>query len=109
MKRKIAILFIFISMASLLSGCWNRRELNELGIVLGLGIDKADDEYLVTLQVVNPGEVASKTGSGQRTPIVVFQEKGENLFEAIRRVTTNSRENVFGASKDRDYRRRISK
>ncbi|KON88045.1 spore gernimation protein GerC [Sporosarcina globispora] len=95
MKRKIAILAIVISMAVLLSGCWNRKELDELGIVLGLGIDKVDDEYLVTLQVVSPGDVASKTSSGQRTPFVVYQEKGENLFEAIRRVTTISPRKMY--------------
>ncbi|WNS73485.1 Ger(x)C family spore germination protein [Bacillus sp. DTU_2020_1000418_1_SI_GHA_SEK_038] len=88
MKRKILIMTLLISLVIIVSGCWNRRELNELAIVVGLGIDKSDDQYLVTAQVVNPGEIAKKGGGGGKTPVIVYQEKGETIFQAIRKITT---------------------
>ncbi|OIK08427.1 spore gernimation protein GerC [Bacillus sp. MUM 116] len=87
MKRKTLIIMIFSSFI-LLTGCWNRRELNELSILLGLGIDKENEQYILTAQVVNPSEIASKQGGSGKSPVVVYQSRGETLFEAIRRITT---------------------
>ncbi|GHI00423.1 hypothetical protein AM1BK_39650 [Neobacillus kokaensis] len=60
-----------------------------------MGIDKADEQYIVTAQVVNPGEIAAKDGGGGKVPVVVFQEKGETIFEAIRRITTVSPRKLY--------------
>ncbi|WP_438825729.1 hypothetical protein [Niallia taxi] len=48
-------------MLALLSGCWNERELNELAIVMAMGVDKMEktNNYQVAFQVVNPGAIAS--------------------------------------------------
>jgi spore germination protein KC len=71
-----------------LSGCWNRRELNDLALVVGMSIDKAElGGYLVGVQVVDPGEVASKKGTTWRTPVTIYSETGEQIFEAIRKMT----------------------
>ena len=53
--RLYKIIICFLAVA-LLSGCWNSRELNELGIVVGVGIDKgeADNSVKITAQVVKP-------------------------------------------------------
>ncbi|RCW51033.1 Ger(x)C family spore germination protein [Paenibacillus prosopidis] len=90
MARK---LFVFISCLLLLfplTGCWNRRELNELGISVGIGIDKAEKGYRVSVQVVNPGEVTAGKTSGNRTPITLYEATGDTIFEAIRKITTIS-------------------
>jgi spore germination protein KC len=81
-KRKISILIIIFLLLNLLSGCWNRRELNELAITVGMAIDESDGQYLVTAQVVNPGQVAAKQGGGQKAPVISYQEKGDTVFEA---------------------------
>ncbi|WP_423800585.1 Ger(x)C family spore germination protein [Neobacillus sp. SAB-20_R2A] len=94
MNRKFLLLVSICSLI-LLTSCWNRRELNQLGIVIGMGIDKADGKYLVTTQVVNPSEIAASIGSGGNTPVVVYQEKGATLFEAIRRTTTESPRKLY--------------
>ena len=38
-----------------LSGCWNRRELNDLAIAVAAGVDWVDGRYRLTVQVANPG------------------------------------------------------
>lgn len=79
----------------LLSGCWDANELNELAIAVAYGIDKVDEEYLVTAQVVNPGEIEQAGGS--TTPVTVYQENAATLLEAFRRMTTIAPRRIYGS------------
>ena len=86
MKKRF--LLILIPCLLIITGCWNRRELNELALVVGIAIDKADDnQFLVTVQVVDPGEIAFKGGGG-RAPVTTYTQKGKTLFETVRSMTT---------------------
>ena len=38
----------------LLTGCYNYQELNKIGIISAIEIDKKDDLFKVTAQIVNP-------------------------------------------------------
>jgi spore germination protein KC len=80
-----------------LVGCWDRRELSELGIALAMGIDKVGDKFQVSVQVVQPGEVASKQRSGQRTPVTIYKAKGDTVYEAIRKMTIASPRKIYVA------------
>nr|WP_306812956.1 Ger(x)C family spore germination protein [Paenibacillus soyae] len=81
-----------------LSGCWSRRELNDLLIVLGVGVDWEDSEYLVSFQVVNPSEISAQNkGGGERPPGTLYQGRGKTVFEAARAVTAEApRKMYFG-------------
>jgi spore germination protein KC len=79
----------------ILTGCWNSRELEDLGIAVAMGIDKADDQYIVTIQLVNPSSISSKHGDSSRAPIVTYQERGKTIFEAIRRLTKTAPRKTF--------------
>ncbi|MCY9669707.1 Ger(x)C family spore germination protein [Paenibacillus alginolyticus] len=81
----------------LLTGCWNRRELNELSIAVAMGLDVSkDNQYTVSVQLVNPGEIASKkSGGGTGTPVSTFQSQGHSVFEALRRMTTKLNRKVY--------------
>ena len=48
--KKIIILILFIFT---LSGCYDYKEINNLAIVSAIGIDYKDDEYIVTLEILN--------------------------------------------------------
>lgn len=62
MYRKMIILFLIAPL--LLTGCWDRQELNDQAIVLGWGMDLAEDGgYLATANLVLP--LASKSGGQQ--------------------------------------------
>lgn len=82
---KVCII-IFVSM--ILTGCWDSEELTDLSIATGLGIEKADGEYKVTVQILDPGELAGDTVT-TRTSVNTYTETGRSLVETIRKLTTS--------------------
>lgn len=87
MTNKRCMLLIFLMCISMLSGCWSKQELNELAVATALGIDKTQDGYLISVQVLNPGEIASKIPS-QKTPVFAYSLKAKTVFEGLRKLTT---------------------
>ncbi|MCL6580004.1 MAG: Ger(x)C family spore germination protein [Firmicutes bacterium] len=72
----------------LLSGCWDRREVDKLAIVLATGLDLTPEgDLLVTAQVVRPSEVKASGGGvmgGSPRAVVVAASRGRTVAEAIR-------------------------
>lgn len=90
--RKLAVAAVCLLM---LTGCWSRRELNELLIVLGVGIDWVDDQYLISFQVVNPSEISAQKRGGERPPVTLYQGRGRTVFEAARALTAEAPRKVY--------------
>lgn len=94
MKPFLTFIILLVFITPLLSGCWNSRELNELSITSGLGIDKVDGKYVFTTQIINPSEVA-KERAPKRTVVTTLAEKGDTLFEAWRKMTKKSATKMY--------------
>ncbi len=57
---KFRILSMFIC-TLLLSGCWDSRNIEELSLIIGVGLDKPDDKNLeLTQQILVPKKSAPK-------------------------------------------------
>jgi len=97
MKRFTACLFLLLMASTLLTGCWNRRELNELAIAVGLGLDKEGDKYRVSVQVVNPSEVSVGIGRGGEAPATLYSTTAHTVSEAIRRIGNISPRKIYVA------------
>jgi spore germination protein KC len=54
---------LFLSSVWLLTGCWDRKEINDIAIVMATAVDKKDDDYLVSVQFPLPGQMGG-AGSG---------------------------------------------
>ncbi|TXK84790.1 Ger(x)C family spore germination protein [Paenibacillus sp. N3.4] len=93
--KKGSILGALILLSTLLSGCWDRHELNDLAIAVGLGFDRNGDQFKVTTQIVNPNEVASKKASGYSTPITTLTATATSTLEAVRKLTTSAPRKIF--------------
>ncbi len=82
MKIKMMMLTLMIFLIMPLSGCWNYREISDMGIVAGAAIDKDPHtgKYLVTVEVVNPSQQQQETqiSSGY------FEMEGDTMFGAVR-------------------------
>lgn len=85
-----------------LSGCWDRQELQDLDIVSAIGIDKggntSENRYLVTVQVINEGQIATAGGQGVKSmsaPVTTYSAVGSTVEEAIRKVMPKSPQELF--------------
>ncbi|MEF2968319.1 Ger(x)C family spore germination protein [Paenibacillus sp. M1] len=95
MKKGLTLMMMMICLSLFLSGCWSRRELNELAVASAIGIDKVGNRYQVSVQIVVPNEVASKKGGGYETPVAVYTTTAKTMAEAIRKMTTISPRKVY--------------
>ncbi|WP_277679096.1 Ger(x)C family spore germination protein [Gracilibacillus dipsosauri] len=97
MKTKGSILMGMLLCIVWLSGCWNSRDLGDLAIVMGMGIDRIPEtkEYRVSFQIVNPGEVAAGGKGGGGIPVTVYSETGSTFFEAIRKTAQKAPRQLF--------------
>jgi spore germination protein KC len=89
MVKKYFLIVMVTNFLFMLSGCWSSKEISELMIVTGMGIDRNADsgEYKVTLQIINPGEIASQTKT-ERLEVTTYQTTGNSLYEVMRRIST---------------------
>ncbi|HEX3012418.1 MAG TPA: Ger(x)C family spore germination protein [Syntrophomonadaceae bacterium] len=99
--RKFIVLMLILLLLPTLSGCWDAEEINELGFVLSVALDKADDGYKVTAQIAKP-ETYSKTPSGRSQtekakPFWVVSATGKSIFEAIRNMSNTAPRRIFWA------------
>ncbi|WP_432661858.1 Ger(x)C family spore germination protein [Wukongibacter baidiensis] len=94
MKRTFILFFILIIFTPSLTGCWSSREINEISIASALGIDKSDEGYLVTVQLINPGEIAAQATS-TRTPVTTYRTSGESILEAMRKLTLETPRKIY--------------
>jgi spore germination protein KC len=102
MKHKLVFLIVLMTIPVLLSGCWSKKELTDLAIVAAMGIDKTEDgKYAVTLQIINPGNVAGgmRGGGGgtQSPPVTIYSATGNNLVEASRRASSKISRRLYYA------------
>jgi spore germination protein KC len=94
MKKTLIRLFLFITIILFTNGCWNYRELNQLAVVAGTGIDpgKKPGTVQLTVQLFKPGAVQSGGGGGgtgggsgpQQLPYTVISRSGKTIFDATR-------------------------
>lgn len=95
MKRILALVLLHIVVTLLISGCWNRRELNELAIAVAAGVDWVDDRYRLTVQVAIPGQLTAKRSGGSQAPATLYTAEGDTIFEAARRMTQISPRKIY--------------
>ncbi len=85
MNKKLFLVILMATLsAMLLTGCWDRKELNQLGIAMAIGLDKGDDGKIqLTSQIVRPSAIQKK-GGGNEPPYELVISSGDSVFEAIR-------------------------
>ena len=93
LKLLIIILPIF-----LFTGCFNYHELNQLAITSAIGIDKDEDGYRVTIQVLNTQKTGSESNSSIDQPkFVNYTTVDKNLQEALRKVLLDSSKRIYAS------------
>lgn len=80
-------LFIF-SLILLLCGCYNYNELNDLAITTAIGIDKTENGYLISLQVINTQKSSDNSNSkNDATKFTIYKAEGKTIGEAVKKIS----------------------
>ena len=81
----------------LLTGCWNRVEINDIAIVTAIGLDLVEDDQLrLTLQVAVPSKlVTGGTGGSSGKSTIVISETGATVSEAYRNIQGKLSRRIF--------------
>nr|MDA8233335.1 Ger(x)C family spore germination protein [Clostridia bacterium] len=88
--RTLTSILILLLLTSFLSGCWDRRELEEQAFVLTLGVDKGTipSSFLWTFQIAIPrqlagGQTGGGGGGGGQKPSTIISVEATTLFGAL--------------------------
>jgi spore germination protein len=109
--KKMFLIFALLSLI-MTTGCWDRTEIEDIGIVLGIGIDKpktitakkrAEKEvkeekekigkhprFSLVHHYIVPKAVAGKQGVGKQKPYENIITEEESIFEVIRELSTHT-------------------
>lgn len=105
MKKRILSTILCLLLILVLSGCWNRRELDAISVVQAMGIDKLENGQIsLTYQILKPSGVKGSSASGEKggggKSVWVVTTTGQTVFDAIRNATTQvDRRSYFGHNK----------
>ncbi|WP_314587623.1 Ger(x)C family spore germination protein [Paenibacillus terrigena] len=99
--KKITGIIVLLLACSLISGCWNRIELNELSIVSASSFDFNGNKWVNSYQVIIPSAISSGTGlaggGGSQSPVTVFSSEGRTIREAVGKSSMESPRQMFFA------------
>ncbi|XQY92280.1 Ger(x)C family spore germination protein [Metabacillus sp. HB246100] len=81
MRLRTICLCLFAFCPLLLTGCWDKTELNDVSIATGIAVDPGEEhKYKLTVEVVNSSQFA-KQGAEGNAPVTTFSVEGESLSE----------------------------
>nr|WP_263324174.1 Ger(x)C family spore germination protein [Neobacillus sp. Marseille-Q6967] len=97
--KGIRLLTLWVMTISILAGCWNRVEINDIAIVTAIGLDLVEgDKLRLSLQVAVPSKLGS-TGGGQggssEKGFIIISETGATISEAYRNIQGKLPRRIF--------------
>lgn len=88
--KTVILILLLISNAFTFSGCWNYREVEDLGIVIGAAIDKEDDKYTVTVE-----SITSTIPNFSQAKTKTYSASGHTIFDAVRNIVLKTGKKLF--------------
>ncbi|WP_139492373.1 Ger(x)C family spore germination protein [Brevibacillus dissolubilis] len=90
-RKTLLSLLLVCSLSFFLTGCWDRREINDVAFAMVTGFDKTKDgKYKESLVIALPGKMAGGPGggggSGGENPFYVDSDVGINIREATQKM-----------------------
>lgn len=95
-KKKIFIIIYVLFIMIVLSSCTGGREIKKIAIVTAIGLDKEEEDIILTCEVSNPLYNPETDGISSASQAVFYiYGKGKTLFEAIRDISLNFDRDLF--------------
>ena len=92
--RKICIILVMLIMCQLTTGCYDRRELDELAYPIAVGFDKGEGKFLrMSLQIVVPTKIAGggEGGGGEgggKESVSIMTVETPTIYSGLNMVNT---------------------
>lgn len=82
--KKFLILIIVLLLIFINTGCWNYREIEALGLVAGVAVDRnpTNNNYILTVQILN----TESTSTQNLIKVENYTEEGETIFFTVRKI-----------------------
>ncbi|MCA1296301.1 Ger(x)C family spore germination protein [Paenibacillus sp. alder61] len=86
--RRIRTCCLLVLLSLFVTGCWNRTELNELGITVATGFDRENGKWSMSYQIAVPSAMGTAQsgsgggGGGGKPSVHVFTTVGSSIREA---------------------------
>ncbi|MGO4886276.1 Ger(x)C family spore germination protein [Anaerobacillus sp. MEB173] len=96
--KKLLLCFLVFTSSFFLPGCWDRIEVNDIALIMGVAIDKKDDNLIeVTVEIISPGlEGGQSNGAGGGVGKTVTRSAvGVNMAEALEKLQERLPRKVF--------------
>lgn len=96
--RVVCSCLVLIICLGLSTGCWDRKEIDDLALVMASGFDLTDDDQLeVTLQIALPTGIPSALqggGKSQKTVLVV-SAIGKDVYDCLNQMQQQLSRDIF--------------
>jgi len=89
----------WILLVTMLTGCWDQREIEERTSIVALAIDEDPTGYKISVQVPNPikifGAGGGGGGGGGEEAVEMLIGRGETLMEAMNDIQNQTNQEIF--------------
>lgn len=96
--RTLSSLIMILVLSLLVSGCWDRKEIENRELAIAMAVDKAKQGIEVSIQVPIIGNIAgsgeSAGGAGGKST-QVFHQQGETLADALTKINGKMDKSLF--------------
>lgn len=98
--RKKGILLLIMIILQLFTGCTDAIEVNNLAIVVGIGLDRTQDDQILASILIPVTRSAAFGGllggsSPQKESTILISEKGESIMNAFRKIEKKLSRKIF--------------
>lgn len=98
MLNNTLVVFLMLIFIVFLPGCWDMKEMEQLGFVTLIGIDHYDDkdQLILTVGIDNVKAIqAVESGSSSKNQITIYQASAPTLFAALSRIQQIAKKSLF--------------
>lgn len=95
--KKVFAVTLVLMLALPLTGCWNRRELNTLGIIGMVGVDTANNGIQSTFEIIKPEKSSKSGGEKAEVPVKYVQSNGRTVIETFRNAALQFDRKLFAS------------
>ena len=90
---KLLLIIFIVSTLIPVSGCWSRRELEDLAFILALGIDRQEDDFIIYALVGEPAQGVQ--AEGEDDELTVIEGTGKTISAAYDQLFENADKRPF--------------